>query len=67
MKKQIFENIKFIDSEEISVITGGCSSSSSSGHNSCPTPMTPSGPGMGPYYPSTPSTPGILSGACGGF
>ena len=62
---QIFDNLEFIDSEEISVIVGGCSSSSSSGgHNSCPTPMTPSGYSTGPYYPSV---PGVSIGVCGGF
>ncbi len=30
MEKQIFESLKFLDTEELSVIVGGCSSSSSS-------------------------------------
>lgn len=62
---QIFDKLEFIDSEEISVIVGGCSSSSSSGgNNSSPTPMTPSGYGTGPY---SPSAPGVSPGVCGGF
>lgn len=61
---QIFDELEFIDSEEISVIVGGCSSSSSSSGHSSPTPMTPSGYGMGSY---SPSAPGVSPGVCGGF